>query len=120
MLFRSAWLHDRLRIKRAGRWLLHEAIRLDGSVASLMDRRAVAAGARASATLVHVAGDATGRLGEVRSALADCPIECAASAWNGMLVVRMLAPDSASLRHAATLALNVLRQGRPLPRVWMC
>jgi urease accessory protein len=37
-----------------------------------------------------------------------------------MLIVRMLAADSASLRAAVIAVLAVLREGRPLPRVWLC
>ncbi len=48
------------------------------------------------------------------------PIEAAASAWDGMLVVRILGHDSASVRATVTAALDALRQSRPLPRVWLC
>jgi urease accessory protein len=58
-------------------------------------------------------------LDEVRAALADAP-DCGASAWNGMLIARILAADSASARRAIVAALSVLRDGRPLPRVWLC
>ena len=44
----------------------------------------------------------------------------AASAWNGMLVARMVMPDSASARRMVVAALAVLRDGRPLPRAWLC
>ena len=43
-----------------------------------------------------------------------------ASAWDGMLIARMLAADSATLRAAVVDALAVLRGGRALPRVWLC
>ena len=46
--------------------------------------------------------------------------KCNASAWDGMLIVRMLAADGASLRAAMIAVLAVLREGRPLPRVWLC
>jgi urease accessory protein len=57
------------------------------------------------------------RLDAVRAVLPD---EAAASAWNGMLVTRLLAGNAAALRLAATAVLHVLRDGRPLPRVWLC
>jgi urease accessory protein len=37
-----------------------------------------------------------------------------------MLVARILAADAAVLRRAVIAALQVLRGGRPLPRVWLC
>ena len=57
--------------------------------------------------------------------LADGPrgtdgVDAAASAWNGMLVVRLLAADGASLRRAVMPLLSILRDGRPMPRVWLC
>ncbi len=78
---------------------------------------AIAAGARATALLVHVAPDAEARLDAVRDALAA--VEAGASAWNGLLVARILAPDSATLRREVVSALAVLRGTRTLPRVWM-
>ena len=47
-------------------------------------------------------------------------VEAGASAWNGMLIARILGPDSASVRRAVIAALAVLREDRPLPRVWLC
>jgi len=116
----QARLHDALRVRRDGRWLLHDTVRMDGPIAALLARPAVAAGARAVATLLHVAPDAEAFLTPVRDALEENGVETGVSAWNGMLVARMLAPDSAMLRHAVAVALNVIRAPRALPRVWMC
>jgi urease accessory protein len=93
---------------------------MDGPVSELLARPAVAAGARAVATLLHVAPDAEAFLTPVRDALEENGAETGVSAWNGMLVARMLAPDSARLRQAVAAALNVIRAPRALPRVWMC
>jgi urease accessory protein len=115
-----AWLHDAIRIRRGGRWLLHDSVRLDGAVDALLRCAPIAAGACAVATLVHVAPDAEPGLDAVRAALATAPVEAGASAWNGMLVARILAADSAALRRAVIAALSTLRPSRPLPRVWLC
>jgi urease accessory protein len=115
----TARLRDLIRVRRGGDLLLHDGIRLAGEFDLVMERLAVAGGARAVATLVHVAPGAEARLDEVRAALADAP-DCGASAWNGMLIARILAADSASARRAIVAALSVLRDGRPLPRVWLC
>jgi urease accessory protein len=45
---------------------------------------------------------------------------CGASAWDGMLIARVLAPDSAALRAAVVDILHVMRRDRTLPRVWLC
>lgn len=115
-----ARLRDLIRIRRAGVLLLHDAVRLDGDVAASLARPAVAQGARAVATLVHVAPDAVQRLDALRAALADAPAEAGASAWNGMLVSRIVAADGTALRAAVVAGLQALRAGRKLPRVWMC
>jgi urease accessory protein len=112
----QASLRDVIEVRRGGRLLLHDAIRLEGEVAATLQRSAIADGARAVATIVHVGPDAEAALDSVRAASPKCN----ASAWDGMLIVRMLAADSASLRSAVIAVLAVLREGRPLPRVWLC
>jgi urease accessory protein len=109
-----ASLRDVFEVHRAGRLLLHDAIRLEGEAAATLLRPATAAGARAVATLVNVAHDAEAMLDPLRA------LGIGASAWDGMLIARMLAPDSATLRAAVVDALRVLRGGRALPRVWLC
>ncbi len=120
---RTARLSDTIRIRRGGELLLHDAIRLHGEVASRLDRPAIGGGARAVATLVHVASDAEARVDGVRAALAGFEaqtFEAGVSAWRGMLLARILAPDGACLRAAIVASLAALRGGRSLPRVWMC
>jgi urease accessory protein len=107
-------LRDRIEVSRSGRPLLHDAIRLEGNIAETLSRPAVADGARAMATVVHVAPDAEAKVEAVRTAAVG------ASAWDGMLVARILAADGASLRRSVITVLDVLRGGRTLPRVWMC
>jgi urease accessory protein len=114
----TARLCDLIRVRRGGDLVLHDAIRLDGEVDRVLQRTATAGGARAVATLVHIAPDAEARLDAVRAAL--CGLDCGASAWNGMLIARILAPDGAIARRRVMAALAVLRDGRPLPRVWLC
>jgi len=113
-------ISDTIRVRRGGRLVLHDAIRLSGAVDATLARPAVARGANAVATLLLVAPNAPARLEELRDALAGTPAECGASAWDGMLVVRILAESSAALRTAVIAGLNILRDGRPLPRVWCC
>lgn len=113
-------LADTIRVRRDGKLVLHDAIRLTGEVAAVLDRPATARGAAAMATLVHVAPDAESRLEEVRAALEAAPGEAGVSAWDGMLVGRFVAADGARLRAAVLAALAILRGGRALPRVWQC
>ena len=121
---RAARLADTIRIRRDGRLLLHDAIRLDGDLATAMARPAIGAGAGAVATLLYVAPDAPARLDALRAAWAAGAVEGAveggASCWDGMLVGRLVARDGAALRAAVASGLECLRDGRALPRVWMC
>ena len=112
---RRLWLCDVIRVKRDGVSVLHDAVRLIGDAAALLCRRAIAAGMRSVATVLCVAPDAASRLDAVRTALADA--DAGASEWNGMLVARIVSPNSASLRAHVVRVLAVLR-GRPVPRVW--
>jgi urease accessory protein len=115
-------VRDVIRVRRAGRLLLHDAVRLDGPIAAHLARPAVARGARAVATLIHVAPDAAASLATLRAALAgaEAMAEAGASAWDGMLLARILAPDGAALRALVVAALQSIRGERRLPRVWMC
>jgi urease accessory protein len=112
----TARLRDVIHVRRGADLLLHDAIRLDGEVDAVLERTATAGGAHVIATMVYVAPGAEARLDAVREATPDC----AATAWNGMLVARILATSSALARRTVTAALSVLRDGRPLPRAWLC
>jgi urease accessory protein len=115
---RQAWLRDLIQVRRGGAILLRDAIRLDGDVDGLLARAAIGKGARALATMVYVAPDAEFLLDPLRHALGIA--EAGASAWNGMLIARILGPDGACVRRCLIAALDVLRESRPLPRVWLC
>jgi len=118
----QAQLRDLIRVCRGGELLLHDAIRLDGEVDQVLEATATAGGARSVATLVYVAPDAETRLDAVREALtmAAKGDNFGASAWNGMLIARILALAGAPVRQSVMAALAVLRDGRPLPRAWLC
>ena len=115
---REGWLRDLIRVRRGGELLLHDAIRIDGAVEETLRRAAAGAGAAVVATLVYVAPDVATRLESVRAALGSA--QAGASVWNGMLVARILGSSSASVRSTVVAVLNVLREDRPLPRVWLC
>ena len=116
---RNVRWHDRWRIRRDGRLIFADDVRLEGDAAALMDRPALGAGARALATLLHVAPDADEKLGAVRAALAGGGVDCGASAWNGMLVVRICAPAASFVRKLGAAAIAAV-VGGPMPRAWEC
>lgn len=117
---RAACICDAIRVRRNGRLVWRDAVRIDGDIDAVLRRAAVANGARAAASLFYVAPDAERRIDAVRAALQEAPAESGVSVWNGMLVARLLASGAAPLRRAVIAALGALRDGRPLPRVWQC
>lgn len=115
----SGFFEDRWRIRRDGRLIYADTLRLDGPIADLLQKPSVAKGARALATLIHVAPDAEVRLEPVREILhSHDGCDAAASAWNGMLAVRFCAVSVESLR-ASVLPFLIAFRGQPLPRVWL-
>ena len=113
----QGFMRDRWRIRRSRRLIFAEEMRLDGDMTGTLDRPAVGDGARSSATVRHVAPHAEGRLAAIRATLADASCEWGASAWGGMVLVRLLSPSPEKLRAAIVTLLQSLR-GRDAPRVW--
>ena len=118
---RQGAFSDVWRIRRAGRLVHADALRVEGAVAERLSRPAALAGGRAMATVLYLAGDAECRLESVRDIAATVsPADgvVGASAWAGKLVVRAVADTGAGLRRAMQPILRNLQDGRPLPRVW--
>lgn len=114
----TATIHDAWRIRRDGRLVWADAFHVSGPVAALLRTPATGGGMHAMASIVLISPDAEARLDGVRGMLAGMP-EASASAWNGLLLIRVLAPDGAALRRTIVTVLgHILR--RALPRVWTC
>ena len=110
-------LFDRWRLRRGGRLVHAEAVRLEGAVAAKLAQRAVAAGGIAVATVLAApAEEATAA--SVRALAGRVRGEVGVSAWNGFAVARLCAADGAALRHDLAAVLTALR-GAPLPRLWL-
>ena len=125
---RQGWLRDLIRVRRGGELLLHDAIRMDGEIDACVAarggwrRRAGGGdGGLCGAGCGREIGCGSHRCMASTAAIASlAPSAGGASVWNGMLVARILGPDSASVRRVVVAALDVLREARPLPRVWLC
>ncbi|QBX36222.1 urease accessory protein UreD [Paracoccus liaowanqingii] len=116
---RPATLHlrDRRIVRRAGRIVHHDALALDDATLPRLADPGLLDGARALATLVLIAPDASDRLSTARAALTEPGVRGAASAPPGRLVIRLLAADNWPLRRQINRLLTVLRPD-PLPRIW--
>jgi len=114
---RSLDVSDRIVIVRDGRPVLVDALELHGDAEAALSRSAIGAGAAAAAMIVLVAPGAERLLQPVRDVLDG---DAGASAWDGMLVVRMVSREAGGHRALIAAVLSVLRDGRPLPAVWRC
>jgi urease accessory protein len=110
-------LFDRWRLRRSGRLIHAEALRLDGAVASKLAQPAIANGGIAVATVLAVPGD-EGTAAGVRALGDRFRGEVGVSAWNGLAAVRLCAADGEALRHDLIAVLAAVR-GAPLPRLWL-
>lgn len=111
-------LREHWRLRVAGELLWANELRLDepdaeGALPSTLD------GGRALATLIMVAPEAQARLDAVRAVLAGLHGRAGASAFDGMLVASLVAPDADALMEDLRALVECVRQ-RPIPRVWTC
>jgi urease accessory protein len=113
----DASLRDSWRVRREGRLVFADETRLEHAGAAL-ERVAVGAGARALATIVAAAPNIEARLPDLRAALdADGgAVEAGASAFDGLIVARLVSRSPSRLR-AAVIASIVALGGRK-PRLW--
>ena len=114
----DASIRDRWRVRRDGRLIFADEVRLEGAIVDTAARAAVLGGAGAYAALLLVADDAERLLDPVRAAIDRSGGTGGASAFDGKLFCRIAATDGAGLRRTLLAALGALLDGAPLPRVW--
>jgi urease accessory protein len=107
---------DRWRLRRGGRLVFAETIRLDGDVGAKLARSAVAKGGAAIGTALIVPGDEA-LVERLREASESFSGEVGISAWNGFAMARFCAQDAARLR--ADMMAVLARTGAALPRLWL-
>ncbi|MGY3237725.1 urease accessory protein [Bradyrhizobium sp. USDA 4448] len=107
---------DRWRLRRAGRLVFAETIRLDGDIGAKLVRSAVAKGGAAIGTALIAPGDEA-LIGRIREASDSFSGEVGISAWNGFALARFCAQDAARLR--ADMMAVLARTGAALPRLWL-
>lgn len=113
-------LRDRWRIRREGRLVFADDLRLEGAIAETLARQAVGAGACAAATIVVAGPDLPDRLEQARACGDEASagtVEIGAGIVADLLVIRLLSPDAQALRRVLVTLLGHLT-GRALPRTW--
>jgi urease accessory protein len=107
---------DRWRLRRGGKLVFAETIRLDGDIGAKLARSAVAKGGAAIGTALIVPGDEA-LVERLREASDSFSGEVGISAWNGFAMARFCAQDAACLR--ADMMAVLARTGAALPRLWL-
>jgi urease accessory protein len=107
---------DRWRLRRGGRLVFAETVRLDGDIGGKLARSAIAKGGAAIGTALIVPGDEA-LVERIREASESFSGEVGISAWNGFAMARFCAQDAARLR--ADMMAVLARTGAALPRLWL-
>jgi urease accessory protein len=108
---------DRWRLRRGGRLVFAETVRLDGDIGAKLARPAVANGGAAIGTALIVPGDEA-LVQRIRDASESLGGEVGLSAWNGFAMARFCAQDAARLR-ADMMTVLGRASGTALPRLWL-
>jgi len=108
---------DKWRIRRDGRLLFAEEVRLEGHLGEMMGRPAIANNGIATALLIHTGPNAEDMRESVRKSLFDCPGVHGVGAWRGMLVMRALANGLSEVQCVLHRAVQALTRAA-IPRLW--
>jgi urease accessory protein len=113
----DASLRDSWRVRRDGRLIFADETRLNHAGAAL-ERKAVGAGARGVSTIVAAAPNIEARLPDLRAALEaeKSSVEAGASAFDGLIVARLVSASPSRLR--AALIASIVALGGRKPRLW--
>lgn len=107
---------DRWRLRRGGRLVFAETIRLDGNIGAKLARSAVSKAGAAIGTALIVPGDEA-LVERLREASESFGSEVGISAWNGFAMARFCAQDAVHLR--ADMMAVLARTRTALPRLWL-
>lgn len=127
----SGVIEDSWRIRYDGRLVFADGFRLEGDMASTLDRPSIADGARAMATVVQVGRTSEEMVSALRDVTDGLGCKAACTQIGPVLVVRVLAGTGAELRGGLIAVLGFFLAGHAaeseplasshaLPRVWNC
>jgi urease accessory protein len=108
---------DRWRVRRGGRLVFAETVRLTGDIGGKLAQGAIAKGGAAIGTALIVPGDAA-LIDRIRDHADAFGGEVGLSAWNGFAIARFCAQDAARLR-SDMMAVLGRASDVPLPRLWL-
>jgi urease accessory protein len=108
---------DRWRMRRGGKLVFAETVRLDGDIGGKLAGPAIAKAGVAIGTALIVPGDEV-LVERIRAVSDSFGGEVGISAWNGFAMARFCAQDAARLR-ADMIAVLGCASGSSLPRLWL-
>jgi urease accessory protein len=108
---------DAWRLRVGGALVFAETLRLDGDIAQRLAQRAIAGGGAAVASVIKYPGN-DADAAAIRAMQDHFAGEVGVSAWNGLVVARLVASDGAALRRDLVAVLTAL-DAAPLPRLWL-
>lgn len=110
-------LFDRWRVRRDGALIFAEALRIEDAIARRLTEKSVAGGGGAIATVLKIPGDedAVAAVNALQQKFAG---EVGVSAWNGLALARLVAPNGAASRRDLTMIVTAW-SAMPLPRLWL-
>jgi urease accessory protein len=114
--FREGHFCDSWRIRRGGRLVFAEEMRLGGDVARVASHRATLSGGAAFATILLAGADAPVLREAQRRLIGNEAGEGGSSLFDGLCVARLVAQDGAALRGILLPLIKAV--GRGVPRVW--
>lgn len=114
---REGEFSDRWRLRRGGRLMFAENIRLDGDIGAKLGRAAIAKGGVAIGTALIVPGDEA-LVERIRALSETFGGEVGISTWNGFAMARFCAQDAMRLR-ADMMTVLGCASGERLPRLWL-
>jgi urease accessory protein len=122
--FTKGFLHDGWEIRRNGKLIWCDTLRLDNRIAETLASPAGFGGANAMASAFYVAEDAASHLEAARALMVGDGLRAGVTLVNGVLLARWLG-EATGVRAALTHYLATIRAvvaGLParLPRVWQC
>ena len=108
---------DRWRMRRGGKLVFAETVRLDGDIGDKLARPAIANGGVAIGTALIAPGDEA-LVERIRGVTTSFGGEVGISCWNGFAMARFCAQDAARLR-ADMMAVLGSVSSSALPRLWL-
>lgn len=108
---------DRWRMRRDGKLVFADTVKLDGDIAAKLGSKAIANGGVAIGTALVAPGDEA-LVERVRGIAHAFKTEVGISAWNGFALARFCAQDAAQLRSDMIAVLSCISP-LALPRLWL-